>query len=119
MLNKMDIEVLKSLEGALRMPAMDFEGYPDLDSLQERGYVGNRQGYCWLTKEGQTALDNYRNSLQSERPTSVATFPTFRKPGRYEGEDLMNNSLRAGAYDSLKIKSVMGRDPHYKDIPNV
>ena len=119
MLNKLDIEVLKSLEEVLRMPAMDFEDYLGLESLQERGYVGNRQGYCWLTAEGQTALDNYRNSLQTERPTSVATFPTFRKPGNYEGEDLMNNSLRAGAYDSLKIKSVMGRDPHYKDIPNV
>ena len=90
-----------------------------LDKLEKWLYVGYSQGYCWLTAEGQTALDNYRNSLQTERPTSVATFPTFRKPGNYEGEDLMNNSLRAGAYDSLAIKSVMGRDPHYKDIPNV
>ena len=119
MLNKSDIKVLGLLEGCLRMSRSDLETYTDLDKLEKWGYVGYCQGYCWLTKEGQTALDNYRNSLQSERPTSVATFPTFRKPGNYKGEDLRNNSLRAGAYDSLKIKSVMGRDPHYKDVPNV
>lgn len=119
MLNKSDIKVLGLLEGCLRMPRHEIEDMFGLDKLEKWLYVGYSQGYCWLTAEGQTALDNYRNSLQTERPTSVATFPTFRKPGNYEGEDLMNNSLRAGAYDSLAIKSVMGRDPHYKDVPNV